>query len=107
MAQRMSEILGQQVVVENLSGAGGTVGSVHVAKAMPDGYRFVLGNSGTHVWSQSLYKKPPYNTASDFSPVSLEFCLSVRRSRPLNEEVQNISPNCGGWRRKESQSERV
>jgi tripartite-type tricarboxylate transporter receptor subunit TctC len=59
IAQRMSEILGQQVVVENLSGAGGTVGSVRVAKAMPDGYQFVLGNSGTHVWSQSLYKNPP------------------------------------------------
>jgi tripartite-type tricarboxylate transporter receptor subunit TctC len=71
IAQRMSEILGQQVVVENLSGAGGTVGSVRVAKAMPDGYQFVLGNSGTHVWSQSLYKTPPYNTVTDFTPVSL------------------------------------
>jgi tripartite-type tricarboxylate transporter receptor subunit TctC len=71
MAQRMSEIFGQQVVVENLSGAGGTVGSVRVAKATPDGYQFVLGNSGTHVWSQSLYKKLPYNTVTDFTPVSL------------------------------------
>jgi tripartite-type tricarboxylate transporter receptor subunit TctC len=71
IAQRMSEILGQQVVVENLSGAGGTVGSARVAKASPDGYQFVLGNSGTHVWSQSLYKKPPYNTVIDFTPVSL------------------------------------
>jgi tripartite-type tricarboxylate transporter receptor subunit TctC len=59
------------VVVENLSGAGGTIGSAHVAKALPDGYQFVLGNSGTHVWSQSLYKQPPYNTVTDFTPVSL------------------------------------
>jgi tripartite-type tricarboxylate transporter receptor subunit TctC len=71
IAQRISEILGQQVVVENPSGAGGTVGSLRVVKAPPDGYQFVLGNSGTHVWSQSLYKKPPYNTVADFTPVSL------------------------------------
>jgi tripartite-type tricarboxylate transporter receptor subunit TctC len=71
IAQRMSEILGQQVVVENPSGAGGTVGSLRVAKAAADGYQFVLGNSGTHVWSQSLYKKPPYQTVADFTPVSL------------------------------------
>jgi tripartite-type tricarboxylate transporter receptor subunit TctC len=71
IAQRMSEMFGQQVVVENLSGAGGMVGSARVAKAAPDGYQFVLGNSGTHVWSQSLYKKPPYNAVIDFTPVSL------------------------------------
>ena len=71
IAQRMSEVLGRQVVVENLSGAGGTVGSARVARAAPDGYQFVLGNSGTHVWSQSLYKTPPYNTVTDFTPVSL------------------------------------
>jgi tripartite-type tricarboxylate transporter receptor subunit TctC len=71
IAQRMSEVLGRQVVVENLSGAGGTVGSARVARATPDGYQFVLGNSGTHVWSQSLYKTPPYNTVTDFTPVSL------------------------------------
>jgi tripartite-type tricarboxylate transporter receptor subunit TctC len=71
IAQRMSEVFGKSVVVENLSGAGGTIGSAHVAKALPDGYQFVLGNSGTHVWSQSLYKQPPYNTITDFAPVSL------------------------------------
>ena len=61
IAQRMSELLGQQVVVENPSGAGGTLGS-RVAKSVPDGYQFVIGNIGTHAWSQSLYKKPPYDT---------------------------------------------
>jgi tripartite-type tricarboxylate transporter receptor subunit TctC len=71
IAQRMSDVLGMQVVVENLSGAGGTVGSARVARAAPDGYQFVLGNSGTHVWSQALYKNPPYNTVTDFTPVSL------------------------------------
>src|SRR5262245_2344637 len=66
IAQRLSEVFGQQVVVENPSGAGGTVGSNRIAKAAPDGYQFVIGNIGTHAWSQSLYKKPPYNTLADF-----------------------------------------
>jgi tripartite-type tricarboxylate transporter receptor subunit TctC len=71
IAQRMSEVLGQQVVVENPSGAGGTLGSLRVAKAAPDGYQFVIGNIGTHTWSQSLYKKPPYDTVADFLALSL------------------------------------
>ena len=46
IGQRLSEVLGQQVVVENTAGAGGTIGSLRVARAKPDGYQFVLGNSG-------------------------------------------------------------
>src|SRR5215475_5134463 len=53
LAQGLSDVLGQQAVVENPSGAGGTVGSLRVAKAPPDGYQFVIGNSGTHAWSQA------------------------------------------------------
>jgi tripartite-type tricarboxylate transporter receptor subunit TctC len=71
LAQGLSDVLGQQVVVENPSGAGGTVGSLRVAKAPPDGYQFVLGNSGTHAWSQTLYKKPPYDTIADFTALGL------------------------------------
>jgi tripartite-type tricarboxylate transporter receptor subunit TctC len=71
VAQGMTEKLGQQVVVENPAGAGGTLGSLRVAKAPPDGYQFVIGNSGTHAWSQALYKKPPYNTLTDFTALGL------------------------------------
>jgi len=71
LAQGLGDVLGQQVVVENPSGAGGTVGSLRVAKAPPDGYQFVLGNSGTHAWSQALYKKPPYDTMADFTALAL------------------------------------
>jgi tripartite-type tricarboxylate transporter receptor subunit TctC len=71
LAQGLSDVLGQQVVVDNPSGAGGTVGSLRVAKAPPDGYQFVLGNSGTHAWSQTLYKKPPYDTIADFTALGL------------------------------------
>ena len=71
MAQRMGEILGQQVVVENVGGAGGMTGSKRVVDAAPDGYTFVLGTVGTHAQSQTMYKKPLYNAASDFTPVAL------------------------------------
>src|ERR1051325_9612412 len=70
VAQRMSEILGQQVVVENVGGAGGMTGSKRVAEAAPDGYTFVLGSVGTHAQNQTLYKKPAYNTLTDFTPVA-------------------------------------
>ena len=63
MAQRMSEVLGQQVVVENLVGAGGTVGSLRLAKATPDGYQFVLGNIGTHVWAKHSISDCPTTRA--------------------------------------------
>ena len=71
VAHGMSEVLGQQVVVENPVGAGGTVGSLRVSKSTPDGSQFVIGNSGTHAWSQALYKKPPYHTLTDFTMLGL------------------------------------
>ena len=71
LAARLSEILGQQVIVENAGGAGGMTGSYRVAKATPDGYQFVLGTNGTHAQNQWLYKSPLYNAATDFAPVAL------------------------------------
>src|SRR3954463_4117820 len=66
MAESMSKTLGQQVVVENVGGAGGGTGSLRVARAQPDGYTFLLGTVGTHAQNQTLYKKPLYNAATDF-----------------------------------------
>jgi tripartite-type tricarboxylate transporter receptor subunit TctC len=71
LSARLSEVLGQQVIVENAPGAGGMLGSARVAKAQPDGYEFVLGIAGTHAQNQTLYKKPLYNAATDFAPVAL------------------------------------
>src|ERR1700681_4001186 len=71
LAARLSEILGQQVIVENAGGAGGMTGAYRVAKAAPDGYQLVLGTNGTHAQNQSLYKNPLYNAATDFAPVAL------------------------------------
>lgn len=71
MAQRMGEILGQQVIVENVGGAGGMTGGMRVMKAAPDGYTMIVGTVGTHAQNQTLYKKPAYNSATDFTPVAL------------------------------------
>src|SRR5947209_5598678 len=62
-AQRMSELLGQPIVVENLGAAAGMAGGQRVATAAPDGYTFLVGNTGTHAYNQTLYKKPLYNAA--------------------------------------------
>ena len=70
-AQRMGELLGQPIVVENVGAAAGMAGSARVAKADPDGYTMLIGNSGTHAYSQSLYKTPLYNSLTDFTPVGL------------------------------------
>ena len=77
LAPRLGELLGQQVVIENVGGAGGMTGSARVAKAAPDGYQFVLGNVGTHAVSQTLSKNPLYNAVTDFAPVALVADLSL------------------------------
>jgi tripartite-type tricarboxylate transporter receptor subunit TctC len=71
LSARLSEVFGQQVIVENLPGAGGMLGASRVAKAAPDGSQFLLGSTPTQVLSQSLYKNPLYNAATDFAPVVL------------------------------------
>jgi tripartite-type tricarboxylate transporter receptor subunit TctC len=71
LAPPMSELLGQQIIIENVAGAGGSTGSLRVAKAASDGYQFVIGNAGTHTYSQLLTKKPPYDAVADFAPVAV------------------------------------
>jgi tripartite-type tricarboxylate transporter receptor subunit TctC len=70
MARRMSEILGQQVVVENVTGAGGMIGSTHAAKAAPDGYTFVFGSRSDAI-NMTLYKQRTYSLQDDLAPVVL------------------------------------
>lgn len=70
-ALALTEVLGQSVIVENIGAAGGTVGSARVAKSAPDGYTFLIGNTGTHAYSQWLYKKAPYDAVADFQPIGL------------------------------------
>ena len=61
----------QNAVAHTSSCCAHTVGSLRVSKSPPDGSQFVLGNSGTHGWSQALYKTPPYNTLTDFTLLGL------------------------------------
>jgi tripartite-type tricarboxylate transporter receptor subunit TctC len=90
----LSEALGQQVIIENVSGAGGMVGSLRVSLAQ-DGHQFVLGSIGTHALNQSLYKKPLYNVVTDFSPVILiadaPLVLIVRKDLPANNLQEFIA----------------
>src|SRR5262245_27698722 len=67
----LGDVLGQQVIIENVSGGGGVTGSLRVMQAAPDGYMFELGSIGTHAINQSITAKPAYNAATDFAPVML------------------------------------
>ncbi len=89
LAQRLSELLRQQVIVENVTGAGGMTGTNRVARAAPDGYQMALGSVGTHAYNQTLYKKPLYDAATDFAPVALiaetPQVLVVRKDLPAGD----------------------
>src|ERR1700730_9952695 len=68
IAQSISPVLGQTVIVEDTTGAGGTIGATRVARAAPDGYTIVMGNLGTHAASVGIYKKLAYDPRTDFEP---------------------------------------
>ena len=70
LAEQMRTDLGQQVIVDNRAGAGGTVGSAAVARAAPDGYTILLGSVATHAIAAGLYPKLPYDPIADFAPIT-------------------------------------
>jgi tripartite-type tricarboxylate transporter receptor subunit TctC len=70
IAARMSQTLGQQVIIENQGGAGGTVGAANVAKRAPDGYNWFFG-AVHHTIAESLYTKLPYSLERDFEPITV------------------------------------
>lgn len=71
VGEKMGDRLGQRIVIENVGGAGGTIGSRRVRDAAPDGYTILTGHMGTHASSYSLYKKPPYDPRTEFEAVGL------------------------------------
>ena len=87
LAQKLSEYLGRQVVVENRPGGGGIVGTEAAAKSPPDGYTILLGSKGPLTVNPALYAKLPYDTLRDFAPISLvsivPALLTVHPSLPV------------------------
>ena len=71
VAERMSQELGQQVVVQNVGGAGGSLGAQQVAQAEADGYTILMGTVATHALNPLILKQKPYDPVADFAPVSL------------------------------------
>jgi tripartite-type tricarboxylate transporter receptor subunit TctC len=71
IAVRMAELLGQAVIVENVTGAAGIIGVNRVIAAKPDGYTFLLGTVGTHAYNQTIYRKRRYDAINDLAPVAL------------------------------------
>jgi tripartite-type tricarboxylate transporter receptor subunit TctC len=70
VAEGMAKEFGQPVIVENVSGAGGSLGSSRVARAKPDGYTLLIGNTGTLAGSQGLFKRLPFDTTIDFAAIA-------------------------------------
>jgi tripartite-type tricarboxylate transporter receptor subunit TctC len=95
IAQPLSEILKQPVVIENVAGAGGMTGSNRVARAAPDGYTAGLGTVGSHAFNQTLYKKPLYHAADDFAPVAMiadqPLLLVTRKDLPASNLKEFIA----------------
>jgi tripartite-type tricarboxylate transporter receptor subunit TctC len=94
LADRMSKILGEQVIVQNTTGAAGVIGVDRVVNAAPDGYTFLLGSIGTHAYNQTIYKKPRYDAIGDFTPVALfaeqPMVLTTRKDFPADNLPQFI-----------------
>jgi tripartite-type tricarboxylate transporter receptor subunit TctC len=94
-ASRLSELLGQPVLFENVGGAGGMTGASRVAKAAPDGYQVLLGTASTLAVNQTFYKHPLYNAMTDFAPVALiaesPIVLVARRDLPANNLQEFIA----------------
>ena len=95
VAAQMGQVLGQSVIVENTTGAGGIVGVTRVINAKPDGYTFLLGTVGTHAYNQTIYRKRRYDAIGDFTPVTLfseqPMVLEVRKDLPADSFAEFVA----------------
>jgi tripartite-type tricarboxylate transporter receptor subunit TctC len=95
VADHMSRTLGQQVVIQNVSGAGGTTGSTRAMRAEPDGYTILMGQMGTHAASVSLYPNLAYRPAEDFEMIgqvaSFPFLVAAKKDFPANNLKEFIA----------------
>jgi len=95
LGQKLTESLGQTMIVDNRAGAGGNIGTDMVAKSAPDGYTLLLGSTGPHTINPHLYPKMPYDTLKDFAPITLvassSALLVLHPSIPANTVPQLIA----------------
>ncbi len=95
IAPALGDALGQQVVVDNRAGAGGTIGSAAVAKSAPDGYTLVLGSSGTLTAAPAVYKNIPYDPIRDFTPIgpiqSVPIVLTAAPKTPVTNYAEFVA----------------
>jgi len=101
IAQRLSESMGQQFIIDNRSGSNGIIGSEHVARSLPDGYTLLFGTSSL-ASNGTLYAKLPYDASKDFAPISLSastpYFLVVNASLPIHsvkDLIANAKANPG------------
>ena len=92
---RMGELLGQPIIVENITGAAGIIGVNRVIAAKPDGYTLLLGTTGTHAYNQTIYKKRRYDAVNDFTPVALfseqPMVLEARKDIPASTFAEFVA----------------
>ena len=95
VALKLSERLGQQVIVDNRGGAGGTIGADIAAKAAPDGYTLTVGTTSTHAVAAGAYSKLPYDPVKHFAPISLvaitPYLLVVNPQVPANTLAELVA----------------
>jgi len=95
LAQRLGKALDQQIVIDNRSGAGGTLGTDIVAKAPPDGYTLVIGAAGTLAIAPAVFAKLPYEPQKDFAPVALfastPYMMVVKNTLPITHIKELIA----------------
>jgi len=95
VGEHMSRTLGQQIVVQNIPGAGGTVGSTRAMRAEPDGYTILMGQMGTHAASVALYPSLAYKPDVDFEPIGMvsdnPIVIVARKDFPPNDLAQFIA----------------
>jgi len=91
---KFSEQLGQQVVVDNRGGAGGTIGAALAAKAAPDGYTLLMGNAPTHGLAPSMYRDLPYDPVKSFTPIvrisTQSFVLAITSTLPVKSVAELV-----------------
>lgn len=103
IAQRLAEVLGQNVVVDNRAGATGIVGSEHVARSAPDGYTLIFGTAATHALNMAVFKTLPYHPLKDFEPIayvgSVPLVLFTHPSMPdtLKGFIAELKANPGRY----------